>query len=69
MKCPLCNWDLDTNGQCTNTVSHCTYKGRGLSRAEIIEQSRGWQLGDITGPQNRNNGAGCYDDDEDEDFQ
>jgi hypothetical protein len=63
-KCPFCNWEVENN-RCTNPHGACSYKGPGLTQQEIAEQARGFQLGDITGPSSRNNGAGCYDHDED----
>ena len=61
--CPYCNNELSTNGNHARIVIGCNYKGPGLSRQEVIDQADGYELGDTTG--DRNNGAGCYDNDTD----
>lgn len=51
MLCPLCNWEV-VRGRCTNTVSHCDYKGAGVPPTVLTPDMR---LGDMTG-EPRNNG-------------
>lgn len=40
--CPLCNWKVFENS-CTNW--QCSYHGKGLTKAEIAEEARGYRLG------------------------
>lgn len=52
--CPLCNWELDSKGICSNTVSHCSYRGPGLTKQDIERAGRSASLGDTTGDAQNN---------------